>query len=142
MYDFKIWNQANDGNTMAIRAADVSVVALLGPAISRPSDDGVYPTLAHYLAVLGNANTAPPPYRRTIDVLWRTAIGYGAHRYFPRRILEVTYSGNVRQAGGFAAQCYVVVDPQGYASLGGLHLAPIAVDVFPGSNGDLLEVTV
>lgn len=142
MFAFKVWNQGNDGNTMGIRAADVSVVAQLGPAINRPSEDQVYASLSQYLTAVGSGSVAPPPYRRRVDVLWRTAIGYGSHRYFPDRILEATYSGNVRQIGGFAAQCYVLVDPQGFAALGLHHTVPITVTVVPGTIRDLLEVTV
>lgn len=142
MFAFKIWNQGNDGNTMGIRAADVSVVAQLGPAIARPSEDQVYASLGQFLTAVGSASVAPPPYRRPVDVLWRTAIGYGSHRYFPDRILEATYSGNVRQSGGFAAQCYVIVDPQGFGALGPHHTVPITVTVVPGTIRDLLEVTV
>ena len=142
MFSFKIWNQGNDGNTMGIRAADVSVVSQIGPVLNSPSDDGFYASLSQYLTAVGSANTPPPPYRRPIDVLWRTAIGYGSHRYFPDRILEATYTGNVRQSGGFAAQCYVIVDPQGFPALGLHHTVPITVTVVLGTNRDLLEVTV
>lgn len=143
MYSFKIWNQGNDGSTMGIRAADVAVVAQLGQQVSRPSGDAVYATLADYLAHLATATAPPLPYRRPVDVLWRTAVGYQTHKYFTDRTLEVTYSGNLRQRGGFAAQCYVIVDSQGYSLLGPLHTVPITVVVVPGTAGrDLLEVTV
>jgi len=75
MFDFKIWNQANDGTTMGIRAASVSVVAEMSPHFDRPSKDGMYRTLAEYLARLNEATTTPSPYRRSVDVLWKTAIG-------------------------------------------------------------------
>ena len=135
MYPFKIWNQGNDGSTMGIRAADVSVVAQLGQQFSRPSSDAVYGTLAGYLAGLATATTPPAPYRRAVDILWRTAVGYQAHRYFTDRVLEVTYSGTLRQQGGFAAQCYVIVDPSGFQALGPHHTVPISVVVFPGNGG-------
>ncbi len=142
MSQFKIWNQGNDGNTMGIRAAGVREVARIATALSAPSDDNSYPSLTAYLTVLATARRPPTPYRRAVDVLWRTAIGYGSHCYFPGRTLEVTYTGNVRQSGGFAAQCYVIVDPQGFALLGALHLVPITVAVLRGGARDLLEVTV
>ena len=142
MYEFKIWNQGNDGKTMGIRAANVSVVAELASVFTRPSDNGAYATMTTFLTTLAHATTPPEPYRRSVDVLWRTAIGYGTHTYLPGRTLEVTYSGNVRQSGGFAAQCYIIVDPQGYPNLGALHLAPITVVVVPGNERDLVEVTV
>ncbi len=143
MFDFKIWNQANNGTTMGIRAADVNVVAQLVPQFNRGSDDGVYGALGHYLSALAVAPTPPIPYRRSVDILWRTAIGYGSHRYFTDRVLEVTYTGNVRQSGGFAAQCYVIVDPNGFQALISHHTVPITVVVVPGVGGrDLLEVTV
>lgn len=143
MFDFKIWNQANNGTTMGIRAADVSVVAQLAPQFNRCSDDAVYGSLGQYLSTIAVARTPPAPYRRSVDILWRTAIGYGSHRYFTDRVLEVTYTGHVRQSGGFAAQCYVIVDPNGFQSLGPHHTVPIAVVAFAGNGGrDLLEVTV
>lgn len=143
MFDFKIWNQANNGTTMGIRAADVNVVAQLGPQFNRASDDGVYGSLGQYLSAIAVAHTPPDPYRRSVDILWRTAIGYGSHRYFTDRVLEVTYTGNVRQSGGFAAQCYVIVDPNGFQALGPHHTVPITVVVVPGiGRRDLLEVTV
>jgi hypothetical protein len=143
MFDFKIWNQANNGTTMGIRGADVNVVAQLGPQFNRGSDDGVYGSLGEYLSAVAVAQTPPDPYRRSVDILWRTAIGYGSHRYFTDRVLEVTYTGNVRQSGGFAAQCYVIVDPNGFQALGPHHTVPISVVVFHGNGArDLLEVTV
>ncbi len=143
MFDFMIWNQANNGTTMGIRAADVNVVAQLGQQFSRSSDDGLYGSLSQYLSIIAVAQTPPAPYRRSVDILWRTAIGYGSHRYFTDRVLEVTYTGNVRQSGGFAAQCYVIVDPNGFQALGPHHTVPITVVVVPGNGGrDLLEVTV
>jgi hypothetical protein len=143
MFNFKIWNQANNGTTMGVRAADGNVVAQLGPQFNRASDDGEYRSLDQYLSTIAVAPTPPPPYRRSVDILWRTAIGYGIHRYFTNRIMEVTYTGNVRQSGGFAAQCYVIVDPNGFQPLGSHHTVPITVVVVPGIGGrDLLEVTV
>jgi len=143
MFKFKIWNQGNDGNTMGLRAANVNVVAKLGPHFSGPSDDGVYQSLGQYLASVRAATKPPAPYRRRVDVLWRTAIGYGSYKYFTDRVLEVTYTGNMRQGGGFAAQCYVVVDPNGFPTLGALHTVPITVEVIPGvGNRDLLVVQV
>ena len=96
MYAFKIWNQGNDGNTMGIRAADISVVSQIGSVLNNPSDDGVYASLGQYLSATGVATSPISPYRRSVDVLWRTAIGYGSHRYFPDRVMEVTRTGNVR----------------------------------------------
>lgn len=80
MFNFKIWNQANNGTTMGVRAADVNVVAQLGPRCNRASDDGGYRSLDQYLSTIAVAQTPPPPYRRSVDILWRTAIGYGIHR--------------------------------------------------------------
>ena len=128
---------------MGIRAADVGVVAQLGPQFNRGSDDGVYGSLSQFLSAIAIAQSPPAPYRRSVDVLWRTAIGYGTHRYFTDRVLEVTYTGNHRQSGGFAAQCYVIVDPSGFQALGPHHTVPITVVVVPGIGGrDLVEVTV
>lgn len=81
MSTFKIWNQANNGTTMGIRASDVTVVSQLGAAFNRPSDDGLYLLLDDYLTQLAVATTPPPPYRRSVDVLWRTAIGYSTQDF-------------------------------------------------------------
>lgn len=143
MFDFKIWNQANHGTTTGIRVADVNIVAQLGPQFNRCSDGGVDGSSSQYLSAIAVAQTPPDPYRRTVDILWRTAIGYGTHRYFTERVLEATYTGSVRQSGGFAAQCYIIVDPNGFRALGSHHTVPIAVVAVVGTGGqDLLEVTV
>lgn len=143
MFAFKIWNQGNDGCTMGIRAADVGVVAKLGPQFNRSSDDGLYRSLDQYHLAIALAQTPPAPYRRSVDIVWRTAIGYGSHRYFTDRVLEVTYTANVRQSGGFAAECYVIVDPNGFHALGSHHTVPTTVVVVPDiGRRNLLEVTV
>ena len=55
----------------------------------------------------------------------------------------MTYTGNVRQRGGFAAQRYVFVDPNGFQALGPHHTVPIFVGVGIGIGARTLpEVAV
>lgn len=141
-HPFKIWNQSNDGKTMAIRCESTTSLADLASQYMVPSDDGVYTSLQEFINRLNTATSPLPPYRRAVDVYWNTAIGYGAPRLFADRTLEATYTGNQRQGGGFAAQCYVMIDPDGFQALGPLHLAPITVTIILGGPRDLLVVTV
>jgi hypothetical protein len=107
-----------------------------------PALNARYGSIRDYLVAVGSAAHPPRPYVRSVDVLWDTSLGYGARRYFDGRTLEVTYSGNVRTRGGFAAQCYVVVDPNGFGVLGPFHRVPIQVEIIAGTNRDLLIVSV
>ncbi len=141
-FAFRIWNQANDGRTMAIRVRDMAELRRIAASHSQPASDRRYASIADYLATVSSARRRPHPYVRDVDVLWRTSLGYGTARYFDGRSLEVTYSGNVRARGGFAGQCYVVVDPNGFGVLGPFHLVPIQVDIVSGTSRDLLIVTV
>lgn len=141
-HSFKIWNQSNDQQTMAIRVWDVNELATMAGAYAAPSDDGSYGSLQDFLNHLNTAAAPLEPYRRTVDVFWNTSLGYGGRRFFAGRVLEATRSGNMRDSGGYSAQCYVMVDPEGFASLGPFHMVPISVDIIPGGARDLLVVTV
>jgi len=141
-FAFKLWNQANDGRTMAIRVRDMRELRRIAASHRQPASDGRYESIADYLATVSSAGHRPHPYVRNVDVLWRTSLGYGTMRYFDGRSMEVAYSGNVRARGGFAAQCYVVIDPNGFGVLGPFHLVPIHVEIIPGASRDLLTVTV
>ncbi len=141
-HSFKIWNQSNDGKTMAIRAEDVATVDEIARSYTVPSNDGLYTSLSNFVAQLGGATQHLSPYRRTVDVFWNTALGYDGPKYFADKTLESTYTGNMRQGGGYAAQCYVMIDPDGFGILGQFHLVPISVAIIPGEPRDLLVVTV
>ena len=141
-YQFKIWNQSNDAQTMAIRAQDVNTLAKIASSYNAPSTDGQYNSLGNFLNQLNSASSPLSPYRRSVDVFWNTALGYGKRKLFADRVIEATYTGTIRQSGGFAAQCYVMIDPGGYGALGQFHLVPITVAIVPGGPRDLLIVTV
>jgi hypothetical protein len=141
-FAFKIWNQANNGTTMGIRVASLAELRRIAASHQAPDANHTYGSISDYLTTAGTATRPPRPYMRPVDVFWDTTLGYGGRRYFDGRTLEVTYSGNQRRSGGFAAQCYVIVDPQGYSILGPFHLVPIRVDVVAGNERDLLVVTV
>lgn len=141
-YSFKIWNQSNDDRTMAIRAKDNHEVRKIARNCSSPSSDGVYQSMQQYITALATATTPLSPFRRDVDVFWNTNLGYGSLRYFDNRILEITYSGNQRQSGGYSAQCYMMIDPNGYGILGNFHLVPIRVDFVFGNSRDLVIVSV
>lgn len=53
-----------------------------------------------------------------------------------------TYSGYVRAGGGFAAKCYVVIDPNGFGVLGPFHRDPVQVAIVTGMGRGLLIDTV
>ena len=89
---------------MAIRSKDVDSLGILAAHYVVPSDDGVYASLEEFISQLNVATSPLSPYRRSVDVYWNTAIGYGSPRLFTERVLEATYTGNERQTGGYAAQ--------------------------------------
>lgn len=141
-YEFKIWNQSNDNQTMSIRVRDVNALNAMAATYAVPSSDGAYQSLQHFINLLDTAVAPQPPYRREVDVVWNTMLGYGRKRMFRSCILEATYSGNIRQGGGYAVQCYVMIDPNGYGVLGPFHFVPIQVEIITETSCDLLVVSV
>ncbi len=140
-FAFKIWNQGNDGRTMGIRVADVSEVARFASVCTEPDIAGNYANLQEYLDNADIATGTPPmPYRRTVNVVWLNTAGYNQHRYFPGRILEVTYNGRERSTGGYATQAYVIVDPVGYAVLAPHHKSPIQAQYVAHPSHDVVVV--
>jgi hypothetical protein len=140
-YSFKVWNQGNDGATMGIRVADVDELQRFAPACSQPDLGGAWASLGDYLNAAAAAQGTPPqPYSRIVDVVWLNTIGYGSTQLFPGRTLVVTYTGNERQTGGFASQCYCIVDPAGYPTLSGYHRDSIEVSYVAGIGRDVLVV--
>ena len=140
-FDFKIWNQGNDGETMGLRVADVTELTAFAAACNQPDLAGVYQDLSAYLNAANAARGVTPiSYSRRIDVVWLNTIGYGTPQLFPGRTLVATYTGNERQAGGFASQCYCIVDPAGYPALAQHHQTPIRVDYITNPSHDVLVV--
>ena len=139
-FKFKIWDQGHDGQTSAIRVQNVTELAIFARACTGPDRRGRWPTLLDYLAALDVASSPPEPFERTVELVWLSRLGYTTVRRFPAVRLVVTYSGRVRQSGGFAAQAYCVFDPHGFPALGLECKRSISVDYFPRIRSDLLIV--
>jgi hypothetical protein len=140
-YRFKIWNQGHDGRTMGIRVEDINELASLATACTQPDSAGAWSNLQDYLdAVNVVVGAAPPPYTRIVDVVWLNPIGYGVPSYFPGRTLVVTYNGNQRATGGYATQCYCIVDPLGYQRLAPHDKNPLNVEYIAHMRNDLIAI--
>ena len=139
-YRFKIWDQGNDGSTMGIRVDGMREIRRLARTCTEGDIAGNYSCLQHYLDNASRASTPPQPYSRIVEVVWLNPIGYGKNCLFPGRTLVVTYSGNRRQTGGYACQCYCIVDPNGYPQLRAHHRSPIRVEYVPHATRDALVV--
>ena len=139
-YRFKIWNQGNDGSTMGIRVDGVVELNRFASSCTMPDLSGNYQSLQEYLDIAESAQSQPHPYSRYVDVVWLSHIGYGEPKYFPHRIMVVTYSGYMRQAGGYASQAYCIVDPNGYQALAPHHQQPISVEYVAYVTQDALVV--
>jgi hypothetical protein len=139
-FAFKVWDQANDGQTMAIRVEDVDELERLAQVCTGPDAAGNWPSLREYLDFAAHATSEPVPFVRNVDVLWlnqQIALPSG---YSQSRRFRVTYSGRVRASGGFACQGYCVVEPAWNAWLQPHHQHPIAVDWHSGIDRDLILV--
>jgi len=137
---FKIWDQGNDGSTMGIRVKDTRELNKLKSKVTGVDLSGLYNNLNDYLTRASTANLTPAPYSRLVNVVWLNAKGYANPLVFPARTFVVTYTGNVRQSGGFASQGYVIVDPTGFANLGLHHRDPIEVEYITSAGVDTLVV--
>lgn len=137
---FKIWDQGNDGNTMGIRVKDTAELNRLKSRVTGMDLAGVYPNLTAYLNNAAASTSHPQPYSRLVNVVWLNAKGYSNPIVFPSRTFVVTYTGNVRQSGGFASQGYVIVDPVGFANLGTHHRDAIDVEYISSPGLDTLVV--
>lgn len=139
-HKFKIWDQGNDGRTMGIRVTTTTELRRLAPSVSGPDLGGRWPNLQAYLRAASTATTSPPPYSRLVSVVGLSALGYARPTVFPGRTFVSTYTGNVRQSGGFASQGYVIVDAVGFPNLGRHHLTPIDVEYITCAGMDTLVV--
>jgi hypothetical protein len=140
-FSFKIWDQGNDGQTMAIRVEDTVELQQFASACDQPDSLGTWKDLQDYLQAANSAAGTPPaPYVRIVDVVWLSNVGYATPQYFPGKTLVVTYTGNQRSTGGFASQCYCIVDPQGFPALGQHHKTPIQVEYVTHPTRDAIVV--
>ncbi len=139
--NFKIWNQGHDGQTMGIRVEDAAEVARLVAACNEPDMAGNWAGLHDYVQAAGVATGSPPePYSRLVDVVWLNPVGYPAPRYFPGKTLVATYTGRERRTGGFAVQCYCIVDPQGYPALAPHDKKPLTAEYISHPSHDVVVV--
>ena len=67
-YEFKVWNQGNDGRTMGIRVKNVAELTQLAQVCTQPDLAGNWTGLANYLAAARIATSTPPPYVRHVLV--------------------------------------------------------------------------
>jgi len=137
---FKVWDQGNDGSTMGIRVKDVAELNKLSHKVTGMDLAGTYANMAAYLKAAASAKSPPQPYSRLVSVVWLNAMGYSNPIVFPGRTFVVTYSGNIRQSGGFASQGYVIIDPAGFANLGSHHRDPVDVVYISSAGMDTLVV--
>ena len=140
-FAFKVWDQANDGQTMALRVSDVDELVRLATVCTGADAAGNWPSLDAYLTHAGAAEIEPAPYVRNVDLLWLNPAIALPNPYCQNRRFRVTYTGRVRQAGGFASQGYCIVDPAWNRVLQPHHQDAITVEWYPGDDRDLIVVT-
>ena len=139
-YEFKVWNQGNDGRTMGIRVKNVAELTPLAQVCTQPDLAGNWTSLANYLAAARIATSTPPPYVRHVLVVWLDARGYPTSRCFAGRTFVVTYTGPIRVTGGFGSQGYCIIDPNGFPLLGPLHRQLIQVEYVSDYGQDVIVV--
>lgn len=139
-FEFKVWNQGNDGQTMGIRVKNVFELSRLASACVQPDITGHWASLTDYLSAARRATSEPRPYVRLVQVVWLNTLGYRTQRYFSGRTFVVTYTGPMRTAGGFASQGYCIVDPQGYPQLGRLHRRPVRAEYIADPAQDIIVI--
>lgn len=137
---FKVWDQGNDGSTMGIRVKDVAELNKLSHKVTGMDLAGTYSNMAAYLKAAASAKKPLQPYSRLVTVVWLNSMGYSNPIVFPGRTFVVTYSGNIRQSGGFASQGYVIIDPTGFTNLGSHHRDPVDVVYISSAGMDTLVV--
>ena len=141
MIKAKIWDQARNGGTMAIRISTVQEVVKLAVSCTRASAKGGWTSLSDYLQNSQAAVVQPNPYTRNIDVLWlRQGLGIPPWSHCQQRRFQVTYTGRQRTKGGFASQAYVVLDPAWDALIRPFNMQDIRVAYVSWAQRDLLVV--
>jgi len=139
-FAFKVWDQSNDGQTMAIRVETTDELRRLARACAGPDAAGNWSDLSEYLDHAAQATAEPAPYVRNVDVYWHDHVIALPYRHSQNRRFRVTYSGRVRSAGGFDSQGYCVVDPAWNRALQPHHQRPIVVEWHSGVDRDLIVV--
>ena len=139
-FAFKIWDQANDGQTMGVRVDSVVELDRLAGVCVGPDAAGNWGSLREYLDYSSDATLEPVPYVRDVDVLWLCSGIVLPYVYCQHRRFRVTYTGRLRAAGGFASQGYCIVDPAWNSTLQPHHQEPLAVEWHTGEGRDLMVV--
>jgi hypothetical protein len=139
-FNFKVWNQGNDGHTMGIRVADLPELKKFAGTCTKADLAGNWPNMKAYLSAAASASVEPVPYIRLVDVVWLNTSLMASQRYFPGRRLVATYTGPKRTTGGFASQAYCIVDPELFAQLGKYHRTKIKVEYVASASHDVLVV--
>jgi hypothetical protein len=111
-FRFKIWDQANDGKTIGLRASDNSEIQKLGQHLIGADAFNEWESLSGFLQCLSQAESPPERFVRIVDILIaRNDLGLPKWSLCQKRKFSFTYSGLVRKGGGFAAQAYVILEP-------------------------------
>lgn len=140
MFKFKIWNQANDNHTMAIRLINIQELYRLGSTCTGPDAQGRWHNLQHYLTSSRVSATILPPFDRIVDIHWnRRGLGVPPGTIMTQRNFHVTYTGPLRVRGGFATQGYIILDPAWTTALLPHKMKQVLVD-YSSSSTDVLTV--
>lgn len=67
MYELRVWNQANDGQTMAILVANVTELASFATCRTQPNAAGNWASLQDYLDAAAVSAYPPPPYVKYLE---------------------------------------------------------------------------
>ena len=139
-HSFNIFNWANDDATMAISIDSPDLRQLVADC-TQPDAGDTWTSLEAFIQAADSAAEEPPePFIRPVDVVWMNTTGYGTPRYFPERIFRATYSGRVRESGGYAVRGYCIVDPAGYPILSPHHRSPVTAEYIATSIRDVIVV--
>lgn len=140
-YAFKVWDQANDGKTVAVRVRDTEVLAELADAVAGSDAAAHWTSLHEYLTSAATAEDPPTPFVRVVDLLWlKEGLGVPAWSFAHDRHFRVLRTGDRRAEGGFASQGYVILPPCWTQALISHHKVPLWVRYLRGANHDLIVV--
>jgi hypothetical protein len=139
-FAFKIWDQSNDGNTMAIRVSNTEELDRLATVCTGEDAAGVWSSLRNYLDAGATAQQRPEPYHRNVDILWLEPSPALPFPYCQSRGFEVTYTGEMHTGGGFSSQGYCIVAPAWNAALRPHEKQEISAEWYRGADRDLVVV--
>lgn len=134
-----IYNHSNDGITAAIRFHQDSVREL-ATYCTEPDQNLPPRSLADYISEADIATSRPESFFREVNILWRHPTIKLPSTFATGRRLRVTYSGNVKSAGGIAFEGYYVVGTDWFATLLPLAQTEIEIEFASGNGHDLIIV--